>query len=44
MESFRTYVASGSITADPASKDTVNFPPEVQADIEAIRGYVAANC
>ena len=44
VESFRIYVASGNITADPASKDTANFPPLVRQDVEGIRAYAASNC
>jgi len=44
VESFRSYVASGNITADPSSKDTANFPPVVRAEIETIRAYGNSNC
>jgi hypothetical protein len=44
VETFRTYVASGSITDDPASKDNENFPPEVRRAIDDIRSYAASTC
>jgi hypothetical protein len=44
LEGFRTFVASGAITDDPASKDTENFPELVRADVEAIRAYIDETC
>jgi len=44
VESYRIYVASGNITADPASKDTENFPVLVRQAVEGIQAYASSTC
>jgi hypothetical protein len=41
---FREFVASGQITDDPDSKDLEGWPPDVQADVAAIRDLQEASC
>lgn len=43
-EGFQAYVASGSITEDPDTKDIENYPPAVRADVDALRAFVDLHC
>lgn len=44
LATYRAYVASGAITADPRTKDIENFPPDVRLAAEELEAFGTANC